>query len=109
MNEDIPIDIKSTRKSKKGSKTRKNGSKLGGLSQDGIFNSVYASSSLKKGLNEQSSPKKKYEELKTKYVKLNEHLKQTENASTHRKPVSRSPDPLRASFPTPTAFNHSVT
>ena len=58
-----------------------------------------------------ASPKKKYEDLKTKYVKLNEHLKRADAFdSARRKAGSKSPARPHQIFTTPSALNvdHSM-
>ena len=107
MNEDIPIEMKNTNK-KKATKGKRNPSKLG-MNHDSIYESnLDYRSSQKKNSDLPSSPKKKYEALKTKYVKLNEHLKQADVIESTIKKKSKSPIKPPQIFQTPTAFNHSV-
>ena len=113
MNEDIPIEMKATKK-KKTSKTRRNPSKTG-MMPSGIYESNvdYWRSQQKKNSDGvvAASPKKKYEDLKTKYVKLNEHLKRADVFdSARRKAGSKSPARPHQIFTTPSALNvdHSM-
>ena len=87
INEDIPFDIKERKRQKK----KKSPANTGRLarSQDKVAGAYQASSSKK--YDDQLSPKKKFQALKTKFIKLNEHLKQSEAEESLAKKMSQSP------------------